>query len=273
MNFNLYGFIIGLSIVIAYFLVERKLKKYKIDSFDQIFFLTILSGLFGARLWHVLTDWQLYQNNLSQILLVNQGGMSIIGAFLGAVIFLYLYTFLFKKITTNKLKILLDASIFGLPIAQSFGRFANYFNQELYGLPTDSSFPLAIYIAPENRLLKYQDIEYYHPLFFYESFFTISFYLFLVFLDKKPVYFSNDRVVFNHAIKKYDNIKLGSLVPFFSYLLYYSFIRFFLDFLRADHQKNIFGMIGTNQLLLLVMIFVSLNYYVKYKQTFSSFFA
>lgn len=258
MNFNIYGLIIGLSIVIAYLLVENKLKN--IEGFDKLFFLTIFSGLIGARVWHVFTDWHLYKNNLTKIFFIKEGGLSIIGAFIGAFTFLFVFTFVLKKITVTNFKIILDASIFGLPIAQSFGRFANYFNQELYGLPSNLSFPFSIYISPENRLEKYQNIVYYHPLFLYESFFTLIFYLFLIYSSHKLKY------------------KLGSLITFFSYVLYYSTIRFFLDFLRADHQKNIFGIIGTNQLLLLVLICISLTIlikkkYVKYKQTFFGFFS
>lgn len=58
----------------------------------------------------------------------------------------------------------------GLALAQIIGRFGNFFNQELYGMPTN--LPWAIYIDPAHRLPEFMDQAYYHPLFAYEDYGT-----------------------------------------------------------------------------------------------------
>ena len=65
------------------------------------------------------------------------------------------------------LKKLCDTSVIGLALGQAIGRWGNFFNSEAYGLPTN--LPWKLYIAPQYRVIPFQDISYYHPTFLYES--------------------------------------------------------------------------------------------------------
>jgi phosphatidylglycerol:prolipoprotein diacylglycerol transferase len=95
-------------------------------------------------------------------LILGTQGLGIFGAVIGGAIGLIVYTRLRHLSTLRWMDIVAP----GLILAQAFGRWGNYFNQELYGYPTD--LPWAIYIEPANRLPELAQYEYFHPLFFYE---------------------------------------------------------------------------------------------------------
>lgn len=238
-----YGFIVGIAIVTAFELVQ---KKAKIENISQNRLLeagvvTLFFGVVGARAWHIITDYWLYIDNFQAIFFIWNGGLSILGGVLGGLIGLQIYLQFLKstqKITLS-LATLLDISIFGLPVGQAIGRLANYVNHELYGLPTNGFFK--IYISEEHRMAGYESVSYYHPLFLYESIFTASFALFLYFFDKKNKL-----------------PKIGSGVLFLSYIFYYSVVRFFLDFLRISRGILVADVLGINQVILLMVIFAVL---------------
>ena len=233
MQFHWYGLIVGLAAIIGYLVAEKKAVSAGID--DVFFGKTViwigLGALFGARLWHVLTDWGLYSNNLLDILFIWSGGMSIIGAILGGIIVLPIVLYLTKK--QKYLGIYLDSFAFSLPLAQAVGRFANWVNQELYGLPTN--LPWAIYIKPENRPYFYQENGYFHPLFFYEIIWVLVCLLVL------------------NVLLKNKKAKFGSGKFFSFYLFFYGLGRFCLDFMRIDRGSIWFG-VGFNQLTILIFL-------------------
>ena len=144
------------------------------------------------------------------IIAIWNGGLGIPGAVIGGAIVLYFYT------RAHQIRFSEWADIIApsLALGQAVGRWGNYFNQELYGAPT--SLPWKIFIDPEHRLDGYQDVAYYHPLFFYESLwnlFTMSLLLWI--------------------LRRYaDRLKSGDL--FLIYLIAYPVGRFLLDFLRLN---------------------------------------
>ncbi|MBC7237402.1 MAG: prolipoprotein diacylglyceryl transferase, partial [Chloroflexi bacterium] len=122
----------------------------------------------------------------------------------------------------------------GLILAQAIGRWGNFFNQELYGPPTD--LPWGIYIAPENRLPELRAFERFHPTFFYESALNFGAFLILYYLARN---WRNKRL--------YGDI-------FFLYAIFYAIIRFFIEFLRPDAWK--IGGVPTAQWVSLAMVVV-----------------
>lgn len=257
LNFNIYGFIIGLALVIASWLIEEQLKHEKVLSkvFYKVGLLAFVFAVFGARIWHVFTDFHLYKNNLMAIVEVWNGGLSIFGGVLGGIVGLIVSTFVLKELKNKSVESkketvfkLLDYSIFGLPVGQAIGRLGNYFNQELYGAPSNSF--LKIFIDKEYRLTGFEQIEYYHPLFFYEMLITGLFAIMLYYLNKK-------------RSKKLPKIGSGNL--FLIYILYYSIFRFFLDFLRLDKTFSSIFSLGINQLFLVVLV-VGIVIYFSYNK-------
>lgn len=177
-------------------------------------------GLIGARLWHIFTpplsSVQLglttghYLTHPLDMLALWIGGLGIPGALLGGTFGL----FLFSRKHELPFWQLTDLLAPGLALAQTMGRVGNYFNQELYGLPANVSW--AIFIQPDHRLIGYEEIEYYHPLFAYEVLMNIMNVALLLWLSRK----------FFHQLQA------GDL--FLAYLLFYSAVRFLLEFLRLD---------------------------------------
>lgn len=205
-TFHLYGLMIGLGVLVGAWVASKKDKKI----WDCLVWV-IGGGIIGARLYHVVDWWSYYSQHLSQIPAVWQGGMGIYGGILGGILGLWIYTRRREEPNLRLLK-LLDAGALGLPLGQAIARWGNYFNQELYGKPT--SLPWAIYIRPENRLLKVMDFKYFHPLFLYESLWCLIIFIIIINIIKV--------------------IPMGKGKIFAVYLGLYGLGRFFLEFLRLE---------------------------------------
>ena len=125
-----------------------------------------------------------------------------------------------------------------IPLGQAIGRWGNFFNQELYGAP--SNLPWAIFIAPENRLPEFADVSHYHPIFAYEAFWSLGTVFLLLWIARK---YSGKLIA-------------GDI--FFIYLITYPTIRILLDFLRLD-ASEVAG-INANQSFMLIVLVASLVY-------------
>lgn len=232
LSFNYYGLSVGIATIVAIWLWEKRLSQLEIKfkKPNLVLFFILAAAVFGARLWHVLTDWQLYQPEWWRVVAISQGGLSIFGAILGLISGLY-FVAKWQKV---RFVILLDVLALSLPFAQAIGRWGNYFNQELFGLPTN--LPWSIMAAGQKV----------HPIFLYES---ISMLLLGIYLNKK-----------------FDVKRVGHGYYFFVYSAVYLILRFFLDFLRV--QKAMFNnSLGINQvivLFLLVILTMMLVYQKKY---------
>ena len=106
-----------------------------------------------------------------------------------------------------------------IPLAQAIGRWGNYFNQELYGRPTD--LPWALEISPDNRISEYTAFETFHPTFLYESLLNLVVVGVILWVEKR---FKPAR---------------GSL--FTVYLVLYGIVRFLMELLRTDRQTEFLG--------------------------------
>jgi prolipoprotein diacylglyceryl transferase len=139
-------------------------------------------GLVGGRLYHVITDWHLYfgeDKNPVTALYVWRGGLGIWGAIaLGA-----LGVWIGARLRGIRLLPLLDAMAPGVLVAQALGRWGNWFNQELYGRPTDLPWGLEIDVA--HRESRYLDVATYHPTFLYECLWNLGAFAILVWLDRR----------------------------------------------------------------------------------------
>jgi len=198
-------------------------------------------GTIGARLWHIFTpplsSLQLglttrhYLTHPLDLLAIWIGGFGFPGALMGGILAL----FLFAKINKYKFSDLADILAPSIALGQVIGRLGNFFNQELYGLPTN--LPWKISISPEHRLSGYETIEFYHPLFAYDSLLNLINLAFLLWISRKYE----------------DTLKPGSL--FLIYLLNASIIRFVLEFLRLDVAT--YNNVNLNQVFMLVTAILS----------------
>ncbi len=206
-----------------------------------LFLPLIFWGTLGARLWHIFTpplsSVQLglttahYLTRPLDALALWIGGFGLPGAILGGGFGLFLFS---RKYGLSFWK-LADILAPGLALAQAIGRIGNYFNQELYGLPSD--LPWAIFIEPVHRLAGYEAVEFYHPLFAYESLLSFVNAALLLWLARRWTERRSD----------------GGL--FLTYLAVYSIIRFSLEFLRLD--VSLIGGLNVNQLFFAVLFALS----------------
>lgn len=183
-----YALCIIVGVIAAIWIGERRwvARGGKPGQVSDIALWAIPFGLVGARLYHVITDWHLYFGEGKEpitALYVWQGGLGIWGAIgmgaLGAVIG--------AKVMGIKVLPLVDALAPGLLIAQAFGRWGNWFNQELFGRPTD--LPWGLEITDPNRLnelpAEYADATVFHPTFLYECLWNLGGFGLLIWLDAR----------------------------------------------------------------------------------------
>jgi prolipoprotein diacylglyceryl transferase len=211
-----YGLCIAIGVAVATWLTARELARKGYDgalALDALFFVVPL-GLIGARVYHVITDYDLYDGNphsfFPGVFEIWNGGLGIYGAVIGG----FLGLLLFARLRGINPLVLADAAAPGLILAQAIGRWGNYFNQELFGRP--SSLPWAIEIAPENRPPGYTNDVAFHPTFLYESLWNILVCLVLLFVARR----------FANSLKNGDIALL--------YVCLYSVGRFFVETLRID---------------------------------------
>jgi phosphatidylglycerol:prolipoprotein diacylglycerol transferase len=229
-----------LGFVAAAYLAEWNAKQHKLDGefVWDILIWVVLGGIVGARIWHILTPQpslvaagittQYYLTHPLDAIAVWNGGLGIPGAVAGGVLTLYL---LCRSRKQNFLA-WLDVMAPAIALGQAIGRWGNFVNQELYGAPSD--LPWAITIDPAHRLPEFADVAKYHPIFLYESLWSLATVLFLVWVGR--------------VYKK--TLKLGDI--FLIYLITYPTIRILLDFLRLDASE--LGGFNANQTLMAVVL-------------------
>ncbi|GGY08067.1 prolipoprotein diacylglyceryl transferase [Streptomyces anandii] len=178
-------------------------------------------GIAGGRLYHVITDPELYFTAGRQpirALYIWDGGLGIPGAVaLGAV-----GAWLGCRRRGIKLADFADAVAPGLVLAQAIGRWGNYFNQELYGRP--SHLPWALRIDPAHRPADMPTVGLYHPTFLYESLWDLGVMALLLWLDHRH----------------HPRLRRGRL--FACYVLAYTAGRAWIEALRIDHANRFLGL-------------------------------
>ena len=141
------------------------------DDFESILGVAVLAGIVGARLYHVITDYQLYfgpGRRPIEALHIWNGGLGIWGAVAGGALAAW---FMCRR-TGTSFAMLADAGAPGLILAQAIGRLGNWFNQELFGRPT--TLPWALEIDPAHRPAGYEQFATFHPTFAYEMLWNLA---------------------------------------------------------------------------------------------------
>ncbi len=177
-------------------------------------------GIVGGRLYHVLSDWQIYfgadGRGFIAALRIWDGGLGIWGAVaLGG-----LGAWIGARRSGVALPPVADAIAPGIALAQAIGRWGNYFNQELFGSPT--TLPWGLEISQANRPSDYVDYATFHPTFLYESLWLVGVAIVVIWADRR----------FN----------LGHGRAFALYVLLYTLGRVWIEALRIDSANQILGL-------------------------------
>lgn len=147
---HLYGFIIGLAIVVGinYFSQNQKVISKSKENFFIIWLLFF--SIIGARLYHIIDYWSYYSENINQICATWNGGLGIYGALVAGVIYIYLYSH-FSKISFLRI---LDSITPILPLCQAIGRIGNFFNHEIPTWWLEASLNLILFFLIKSTYLK-----------------------------------------------------------------------------------------------------------------------
>lgn len=215
-----YALCIIAGIIVAMIIATRRWKARggTADSMELMVVVGVPFGIVGARLYHVITDYELYfgpGRHPLNALKIWQGGLGI----WGAIAFGLLGGYLVARRRRIAFPAVLDAIAPAILVAQAIGRLGNYFNQELFGRPT--TLPWALEIAPQYRPEGYAQFTTFHPTFAYEMVWNLIAAALLVWLDRR--------------------FRLGHGKVFALYVLLYTGGRFWIEALRIDTVNEIAG--------------------------------
>jgi prolipoprotein diacylglyceryl transferase len=189
------------------------------DDWDTMALFAVIFGIIGARAYHVITEHARYFGpglDPWNALKIWNGGLGVIGSIIGGGLAVLVYCHL-KHIRFSAIA---DAIAPTLLAAQAWGRVGNWFNQEAFGEP--STLPWALRVDPAYRPVGYAQYATFHPTFLYEGVWNlIGMALLLLVLQRR--------------------LHLGWGKLFVSYVLWYSFGRFFIEMIRIDPVDKVDG--------------------------------
>lgn len=204
---KLYGFVIAIGFMLAYFVVIKEAKRTGQDDDLYVDFMLwmIIPAIAGARLYYVLFSWDSYfepgkgfGQTLLDIINIRQGGLAIYGGIIAGV----LVGVIFCKKKKVSIKLMADTAVMSVLIGQIVGRFGNFFNREAFGDYTDSLFRMCIPVSyfkgngsltplvadgviTENMINNVVEIDgaawiSVHPTFLYESLWNLALLIFII---------------------------------------------------------------------------------------------
>lgn len=216
-----YALAIIAGIVVAVWLGERRwvARGGEPGTVADIAVWAVPFGVVGGRLYHVVSSPDAYfgpDGDPARIIRIWEGGLGIWGAVaLGAV-----GAAIGARQAGVRLAPLADAVAPGILLAQAVGRLGNWFNQELFGRPTD--LPWGLEIDPEHRPAGYEQVATFHPTFLYEMVWNVAAAVLLIWLDRR--------------------YRLGHGQVFWGYVVLYTLGRVWIEALRIDPAEQVLGL-------------------------------
>lgn len=206
-----YGVIIAAGVILALILANREGKRLDLpkDTFTDLLMWAVPFALIGARAYYVIFEWDAYKYNPVKVFAIWEGGIAIHGALIGAVATAVVFARL-KGLSFWKLADIAAPSVL---LGQAIGRWGNFMNQEAHGGPVTREFLEGLMLPDFIINQMYIDGTYYHPTFLYESLWSLAGVIVLLLLRRV-------------------NLRRGEM--FLTYVIWYSFGRFFVEGLRTD---------------------------------------
>jgi prolipoprotein diacylglyceryl transferase len=195
----------------------------------------VAAGIVGARAYHVITSWDEVPDEWWGVFAVWEGGLGVWGGiFLGTVV-----GAIVVKRSGESVLAFMDAAAPGLLLAQAIGRWGNWWNQELFGEPTD--LPWGLEIDPERRPAEYFDQETFHPTFLYEFLWNLLGVGLLLLVDRM--------------------FRIRPPALFSLYVAFYCFGRFWEELLRVDPSHEI-GPLRLNAWVSIVLFVLATAFFI-----------
>lgn len=218
LRITFYGILIATGVALAWALTRRRYAAGggDADVVERALLWMVVLGFLGARFAYVSTHLERFEGRWWSVFAIWEGGLAFYGGLtVGAITAVVL-----MRRWGGDLMLLVDAAAPAVPLAQAVGRWGNYFNQELFGTPTD--LPWGLEIAPIHRPPAYADAPTFHPTFLYESLWNIGLVVVILQLEKR-----------------YPRVR-GRLLSL--YLIGYGIIRFLLELIRTDTTFRFLGL-------------------------------
>jgi prolipoprotein diacylglyceryl transferase len=234
LTIHIYALCLITGIIAAWALGVRRWKARggSTETFETVLLWAIPLGIVGARFYHVMTHLGDYfgAGANQHWWAIWEGGIAIYGAIgFGA-----LAAWIVARREKIAFAALADSLAPGIAIGQALGRFGNWFNQELYGLPT--TLPWGLEIDPAHRVPGYEQYATFHPTFAYESLWNLLVAGTLLWADRR--------------------FRLGRGKVFALYIALYGFGRIFTESLRTDYSYDVFGPLRFNAAAAMVICLV-----------------
>ncbi|MDL5200994.1 prolipoprotein diacylglyceryl transferase [Streptomyces sp. ALI-76-A] len=232
-----YAFCIIIGVFVAVWIGNRRwvARGGRVGTVADISVWAVPFGLLGGRLYHVITDYELYFSegrNWVDAFKIWEGGLGIWGAIaVGAV-----GAWIACRRRGIPLPAYADAIAPGIAVAQAIGRWGNWFNQELYGKPTDLPWALEITSSSDGRVP-----GTYHPTFLYESLWCLGVAALVIWADRR--------------------FKLGHGRAFALYVAAYCAGRAWIEYMRIDDAHHILGL-RLNVWTALIVFLLAVTYIV-----------
>ncbi|HEX2046779.1 MAG TPA: prolipoprotein diacylglyceryl transferase [Acidimicrobiales bacterium] len=213
-----YGLMIAAGVLVAVWIAGRRWAAKGGDAADisAIAVWAVPAGMVGARLYHVITDFDRFRGRWWHVFAIWEGGLGIPGGIAAGVV----VGVVVARRRGLDVPVLLDAVAPALPVAQAIGRLGNWFNQELYGRPTD--LPWALRIDRDHRPTGMEDVVTYHPTFLYEALWNLALAALLVWIGSRR------------------QVRPGQL--FAGYVAGYAAGRLWVEALRIDPATELLGL-------------------------------
>ncbi|HSK32072.1 MAG TPA: prolipoprotein diacylglyceryl transferase [Propionicimonas sp.] len=241
LTIHIYALCLITGIIAAWIIGLRRWRARggRTESFETVLIWTIPLGVVGARIYHVLThlgDYFAPGINPWSAFFIWEGGIAIYGA----VGFGALACWWASRRQQISFTALADSLAPGIAVGQAVGRFGNWFNQELYGQPTD--LPWGLEIDPAHRAPGFEQYATFHPTFLYESFWNLLVAGITVWADRR--------------------FRLGRGKVFALYIALYGFGRIFTEHIRLDYSYEVFGPIRFNEAVAMLICLVGIVAFV-----------
>ena len=227
-----YGLMIALGVIAAVWMSQHRwaARGGHPEEISRIALWAVPAGLIGARLYHVITDWKRFEaDGWLEALAIWKGGLGIPGG-MAAGILTGLWMMRRQRMNRGEA---LAAMVPALPLAQAIGRVGNWFNQELYGSPTD--LPWGLEIDRAHRPGQYLDVETFHPTFLYEALWNLALCVLLLALDRRRLAASAPILVSDPRRAR----RPGSILAV--YILGYGLGRLWIEAVRIDSASLVWG--------------------------------
>jgi len=211
LDIRLYGVMIALGVIAAVWLCGRQFEDHRVGTRDDASAIAVwgvVAGVFGARVYHVVTSWSRFSDDLGAIPKIWEGGLGIPGGLLAGIV---VGAWAAKRRGIRP-AIAITCAVPAIALSQAIGRWGNWFNQELFGRATD--LPWGLEIEEAHLPDGYPSGTTFHPTFLYESLWNLALSVVLLWCHRR--------------------LRLGAGRLLGCYLIGYGIGRFWIEALRID---------------------------------------